>query len=340
MCQNGTCVCRPDCIGKSCGDDGCGGECPPGCPSSAPTCNAQGQCVGCLAENDCPDPGPCHTRQCVSGTCSPQPVPDGIQCGSSGRCCGGACKQCCTVADCTAPSGGTVECTQGFCNKRCDNPLHRVCGANPGVCQECCSDVTCSNVNPGSSCVNGQCKCPNGLTWCGMECVNTDIEPYHCGACNRLCESGQCQNGTCLEPQICGIPCPNPKIDCEPPICEGDQDCELRKCVCPAGTVDCDRDYTCEACGRCGVTTCPVDPQSEQTGFCCSDGRCSCGGNCCDSGSKCFVVASGRDPEGVPIGETEECRSCAECWGSCCAGCINGECVHHQPPRGGTIHRR
>jgi hypothetical protein len=38
-------ACQPDCAGKVCGDDGCGGQCQPGC-GAGQTCNAQGQCEG------------------------------------------------------------------------------------------------------------------------------------------------------------------------------------------------------------------------------------------------------------------------------------------------------
>jgi sulfatase modifying factor 1 len=40
--SDGTATCIPDCVGKECGDDGCGSPCGPECPSSQ-TCSA-GQC--------------------------------------------------------------------------------------------------------------------------------------------------------------------------------------------------------------------------------------------------------------------------------------------------------
>jgi hypothetical protein len=43
-CKAGVCVaCSPDCQGKECGDDGCGGTC--GTCSDAQTCNEEGKCV-------------------------------------------------------------------------------------------------------------------------------------------------------------------------------------------------------------------------------------------------------------------------------------------------------
>lgn len=42
-CQGGACVCKPDCTGKQCGNDGCGGICSPGCTGNK-VCSG-GQCV-------------------------------------------------------------------------------------------------------------------------------------------------------------------------------------------------------------------------------------------------------------------------------------------------------
>src|SRR5438067_8932055 len=43
-CQNGQCVCTPNCTGKTCGDDGCGGSCG-SCPSGQTCVSGQCMCV-------------------------------------------------------------------------------------------------------------------------------------------------------------------------------------------------------------------------------------------------------------------------------------------------------
>lgn len=48
QCEKGTCVCVPQCTGKECGDDGCGGTC--GTCTSA-TC-IQNKCISCQEESD------------------------------------------------------------------------------------------------------------------------------------------------------------------------------------------------------------------------------------------------------------------------------------------------
>lgn len=49
LCTAERCACVPDCAGRSCGDDGCGGEC--GSCGSLGRCDATGQC-GCLNDNE------------------------------------------------------------------------------------------------------------------------------------------------------------------------------------------------------------------------------------------------------------------------------------------------
>ena len=340
QCQSGTCVCVPDCADKECGDDGCGGQCQPGCSGSATVCT-EGRCVGCVDANTCPDPGSCKTKNCVGGTCTPDRKPDGTSCqrqnGASGFCNNGECRECVTNIHCPPPQNGTATCAQGTCIERCDVSYHRLCG---NVCQECCNDDDqCRSIHDNATCAGGQCRCPAGLTRCGFECIDISREPRHCGTCTRVCPSGVCIGGQCQSQEVCGLACTRP--ECEFIECPGNKECSARRCSCPSGMVDCDGDGDCEACGRCGVTGCPPNPQGGAPGFCCADGTCSCGGTCCPSGYDCFVTQQ-RDPEGTPIpgSEREVCRACVECWGVCCAGCINGNCVHHQPPSGGTIRRR
>ena len=77
-------LCAPDCEGKECGPDGCGGSCG-ACPDNEPFCNMAFQCEAC--EPDC----------------------EGRECGPDG--CGGVCGDCpagwlCNLGDCEPP-----ECT-------------------------------------------------------------------------------------------------------------------------------------------------------------------------------------------------------------------------------------
>ena len=161
--------CTPDCTGKECGDDGCGGSC--------------GTCV--------PSPGGC----CSGGTCQPGTaasacgtgVADCAVCDAaepSGSVCvlgstGGYHCGCSSTADCPAASGQsagracllaginlcTTECNSpnvGPCNGGC-------CSGAPGetgnTCQSGMADTACGNTGgtcvdcttSGAICMNGTC---------------------------------------------------------------------------------------------------------------------------------------------------------------------------------------
>ena len=84
--DTGTDVCQPNCEGKECGDDGCGGSC--GACADGEECSADGQCVPC------------------------QPKCDGKECGDDG--CGGTCGDC--------PTDKPVCTTDGLCIEECELP--------------------------------------------------------------------------------------------------------------------------------------------------------------------------------------------------------------------------
>jgi len=96
----GVCQCVPECTGKSCGDDGCGGSC--GDCAVNETCDAGGQC------------------QCV-------PECTGKTCGDDG--CGGSCGDCAVNEACDA--GGQCQCVPECTGKICGGDG---CGGSCGTC--------------------------------------------------------------------------------------------------------------------------------------------------------------------------------------------------------------
>jgi hypothetical protein len=92
--------CVPQCKGKTCGSDGCGGACGT-CPNGK-MCNTAGQCI------------------CV-------PQCNGKACGSDG--CGGTCGTCPLNATCDA-SGEACRCAEGYV----PNPQHTGCIKLGGPC--------------------------------------------------------------------------------------------------------------------------------------------------------------------------------------------------------------
>jgi hypothetical protein len=132
--------CMPNCSGKACGSDGCGGSC--GSCLGADTCDANGQCVSCTPS--------CSGKQCGANGCggSCGTCPTGQSCDANGQCVNGsmACSQ--SDPNGTCPSGQT--CVNGSC---CSNAS--VCGGG------CCG--------ASEACLGGKC-CPLSEV-CGTACV-------------------------------------------------------------------------------------------------------------------------------------------------------------------------
>ena len=94
--------CVPDCTGRVCGGDGCGGVCGPGCFGATPDCNeTTGQC------------------ECI-------PDCAGRECGDDG--CGGTCDPGCGTMPCNPVTGLCPVCGDGTCDL----------GENPGNCATDC----------------------------------------------------------------------------------------------------------------------------------------------------------------------------------------------------------
>ncbi|MFN7131849.1 MAG: hypothetical protein ACK4N5_07195 [Myxococcales bacterium] len=165
-CEAGGCVCRPDCSGRSCGDDGCGGSC--GTCAEATSCQA-GACVACVRD--------CRGRACGYDGC-------GGLCGAceAGHLCreeNGSCAPCTDDASCAGHSAGpfciggrcTACRTDGDCAKgRCDPALAR--------CVECGSDGHCAATPSTPYCLDMRCvpcradeHCPATEPECGASGV-------------------------------------------------------------------------------------------------------------------------------------------------------------------------
>lgn len=205
-------VCTPQCVGKECGGDGCGGSC--GVCSEGHVCLEGGTCLcipscqgkqcgtdGCGGDcASCPDGMICIDALCEPVEC--QPDCQGKQCGDDG--CDGICGVCaegfvCENSQCTcAPDCEGKECGDDGCGSVCG-----VCGEGScvqGLCcipdctgKECgddgCGD-TCGGCSEGS-CVDGMCCAPD----CGGKECGDDACGGSCGECPSMsvCEGNVCQ---------------------------------------------------------------------------------------------------------------------------------------------------
>jgi agmatine/peptidylarginine deiminase len=282
------CVCQPQCSGKQCGSNGCGGSC--GTCAAGSTCNASGQCVA---------------------TCTPQC--GGKQCGSNG--CGGSCGTCAAGSTCNASGQCVATCTPQCGGKQCGSDG---CG---GSCGTCAAGSTCNAsgqcvATAGGSCV-GKCGVqsgPNGC-WCDNQCAQYGD---CCADYQQVCVVGTCEgncggksdgacycDAQCTQSNDC---CTDYQAECVcQPQCGGKQ-CGSNGCGGSCGT--CAAGSTCNASGQC-VAACTPQCGGKQCG---SNG---CGGSCgtCAAGSTCN--ASGQCVAAcTPNCNGKECGSDG-CGGSC-----------------------
>lgn len=235
-CENGVCLpCQPDCGGKVCGPDGCGGECGTAeCDGGAECVSGQCQCVPTMASVCCDAEGPARCRLdscgeplevlaacphgCVDGAClGCAPACAGAVCGPDG--CGGVCGAC----------DGGQACVDGAC----------VCA--PAWATACCGSARCELDSCGQI-VKVIEACPHGCagdtcTSCVADCAGRVCGPDACG--------GSC--GSCPADAVCtvGGACVTCAADCAGRVC-GPDGCGGSCGACPDG-IDCTGAGRCDA---------------------------------------------------------------------------------------------
>ncbi|MBM4344477.1 MAG: hypothetical protein FJ100_14015 [Deltaproteobacteria bacterium] len=181
-------LCVPNCKGKVCGDDGCGGVC--------------GSCAA--------------SQKCIAGSCC-QPDCTNKNCGSDG--CGGSCGSCPNGQTCSqgagvcmggdacqgAPYG--VGCCFGQTVKRCAKPMTlqtEDCSNSEGVCGWDAKFNRYGCGTQGGKDPSG--KAPMlcaGAPACVPQCAGKSCGPDGCGGtCENLCPQGAVCNaktGTCVD---------------------------------------------------------------------------------------------------------------------------------------------
>ncbi len=311
-------TCKPNCTGKTCGDDGCGGTC--GTCQSDEVClpnstcwsnkcnNTNAACENCIkatvpacntnwtkvCQNECANPA-CAVL--CGGVCTPNCT--GKTCGPDG--CGGQCGVC---------PGGKL-CTAGSC---APDPK---CGSANGPCGNCiCAfDPYCCNVSWDALCDQECAQCSNCSTACKPDCNGKVCGADGCGGTCGTCDAGSVCSGNGKCASTCKTDCLG-KV-CGPDGCGGTcgacgpgKTCTVQgKCAEP-----CTPDCTGKACGAdgcgglCGLCTggktCTAKGQCEFvcvpscTGKTCGDNGCggSCGtckaGETCNGSGECSVDSS------------------------------------------------
>ncbi|HEY3446556.1 MAG TPA: hypothetical protein VGK67_09325 [Myxococcales bacterium] len=288
LCNPNTLACEacvPQCAGKKCGPDGCGGTCAPGC-AAGEACGVAGACTACTAT--------CGTRKCGADK-------DGCGCGActgNDTCIDGLCQTC------SRPLCNGVCCEAG---SKCDSATNRCQRCLPDCSGKICGDDGCGGecgaCETGQSCAGGTCQAgctPNcaggkncGADGCGGKCG------ADCDNQTNFCIDGKCTACTPeQDPEICarlqaecGQPvardnCDNlrqPQAACGP-ACSADKTCDPRlfKCVVPCVPETeqqmCARlERTCGSVSgsdNCGTVKFVADCGSCATGKTCVSGKC------------------------------------------------------------------
>ena len=217
-----SCDCTADCGGKQCGDDGCGGNCPPGCGANQTCESGACLCTALTCGSECCSAGQvCYADHCCSADCSGKDCggdgcgdlcgtcPGSLTCDAGGRCgCSGDLSAC--GVECVNTTSDVDNC--GECDLACVAP--QVCASSscsdscaPGQedCAGSCADLAvdpthcgdCAiSCSPGADCSGGLCSCAGGLVECpDVGCTDVRTDPDNCGVCGRHCVG--CSEGTC-----------------------------------------------------------------------------------------------------------------------------------------------
>ena len=303
--DTGSGVCTPDCEGRECGDDGCGGSCGSCFTMEGAVepdlCRADGHCADCLA--DC----------------------EGKECGDDG--CGGSCGNCFTLEGGLDNSLCTAEFVCSQCSPDCAD---KNCGDNGcgGTCGTCPGD---------QGCVAGECMADDLLCPEGQFCteftegsdkgclMDEEIPPFNDKQCHEK-EYGCDGNFSCLYldeegaesvcVENCGT-CPD-GLECGDVTGDGYLGCMSFGSI-PDGAI-----YGChELEGGCpGNATC-FYLNSEYTESACIDNCSACRPGSCPAGKICDGVFCVPEP-------------CTE--GSCPEGenCVGGICIPDSGPGPGA----
>ena len=343
------------CEGRTCK---CGNN--PACGGGTPVCDdANGRCVQCTADGDCPNNG-----QCVANVCRACDPGDHAGCGANQLCCnfacqatgGGLAEQCgaCGVA---CPQDTTNSCSNRACvcggNAACSGAT-LFCNDGPGSCTGCRNDNDCP-ANAGQ-CVAGACRACDPADDAG--CTANGNTPV-CGAnfvCRGCQADGDCADnatGTLCNAQVgrcrrCNAASDAP-CDLITPICdEVDNRCEDcvndQECTDRPGAEDQCVAGDCRACdptagqGNAGCDAASGSPICSAATLTCracqADNECGAGRFCNAASGRCGACDPTRNScaGATPVCDAMSftCRACGgdpDCVGNAGgAQCVAGQC--------------
>ena len=345
-CEDGTCICIPNCVDLACGDDGCGGSCG-GC-GSEDSC-LQGACVPACGdsfcdpqtEDSCSCPADCGAS-CGDGCCtsleSPCDCPEDCgdpcedrTCGSDG--CGGSCGDCAAGMVCLSDGSACAEdcddaCVQG--ETGCDGGQVQHCESYEGP-----NDTTCWAFGVSEPCPEFQ-ACDPLVGDC--VCLYEECSGVCCPTADHKCHNDQCCDPDCGDNvcgEVCGLSCGTCTAE-KCTDCEGVCVCDIGQCVCQ---VTCEEDceegetlcgdellWSCvnvatedQPCWHWGDEAgCGPNQVCPEGGDACVCQYTDCEGTCCESNDHvCFPANECCEPDcdGKACGDNGCEGSCGTCPG-------------------------
>ena len=177
-CVAGQCICAPNCTGKDCGDDGCGGS-----------------CGDCTEHYDCQSGTCAYIPWCGDGSCDLDE--DCSACPADcGNCCGNAVCDAQYEEDCaTCPA----DCGNCCGNGLCDPEQEEDCATCPADCGCGCGEECELGACAFTACDGKEC----GDDGCGGWCWTCGAGEYcHAGKCGPSCPGTVCEDG---QTRPCGI---------------------------------------------------------------------------------------------------------------------------------------
>lgn len=294
-CVSGRCLCIPQCDDRECGSDQCGGSCSPGC-SAGMMCSDEGNCV-CEPK--------CAGKECgpdgCGGRCEPDACDTGWHCSGGGVCvcdprsCTQIGAQCGTHED---GCGGTKDC--GSCGAGFTCKGGTCVGGTVTGCLS--ASAGCDKCGPDSKCTEDSDDFGHSYRACGGPCSADSDCPAYWSCSSGACRPGDvwvCQGKTLVRTR-CGVPFGYPEF------------CDHRT----AHEIDCA--YECVEC---------ADPSGEMRGDCVGPDGAGCTAGMTQIGSFATVsrCVSGRWQTSDTDCEAHCGKSTAECsggavWSACKSG--------------------
>ena len=312
--------CEPNCEGRVCGADGCGGECGQ-CRTQLEECDDSGQCVAlvCESSKDCPGYLVCAVEigECVVCV-GDEDCPDGKACGLDYVC------------------HEQIECSSDVDCK----DFNMVCDKERGLCVQCVVSADCDD---SDFCNSGYCmpdECGAGDAVCDSGQVVVCVEDGSgwetgevCGE-EQYCEAGECLDWVCVPgPEYCeddvAIECDEigSQVLVESDCSEAGLNCFEGKCidtVCEPEALFCIDDWIAAVCASDGMSFTESDCLAQQ--YCdkgeCLPWLCEAGMSYCDA-----QIAVTCSTNGSTILAETDCEDLGK-------ACSEGSCVDLVCPPG------